>query len=413
MIDVDRIFLDLENPRHEPFEDQDAAIDYLCRQEQVLSLAKDIVENGLNPLELFALLSGGDDVYFSAEGNRRLCALKLLNDPDLAPADLRKDFEQASLDWSPTPRVFAIVFDSRDDVRLWLDRIHAGFSEGRGRRQWNAEQKARNSGYSRNDAAQILLDIAQTHEYINEEQRKGRISTVQRYISNPLMRNALGVDISNLANITTDLPEEDFHVAFKRFIFDVANRTITTRENYNDIASYANNLRNLPGVTGSRVPRHSINPSQRGKGTRARPKPPKKPTKIQLSEELAEALRRIPSYKLEKLYFSICSLNLQSHTPLLAVGAWSFLETLTALDGRHEGVDFQSYLSNQKLSELGMKDRGESKAIRPVLKRIAEFGNSTKHDRTSAAFNGEQLANDIQTIEKVMLALAERTQGKG
>ena len=50
MIDVDRVFLDLSNPRHEPYADEDEAIEYLCREEQVLPLARDIVSNGLNPL---------------------------------------------------------------------------------------------------------------------------------------------------------------------------------------------------------------------------------------------------------------------------------------------------------------------------------------------------------------------------
>ena len=74
MIEFDRVFLDQSNPRHEPFDDQDAVIEYLCRDEQVLALARDIAKNGLNPLEVFALIPDGEDAYFSAEGNRRLCA---------------------------------------------------------------------------------------------------------------------------------------------------------------------------------------------------------------------------------------------------------------------------------------------------------------------------------------------------
>ena len=109
MIDVERIFLDLENPRHEPFENQDDVIEYLCHDERVLDLARDIVSNGLNPLELFALVAEGDDIYYAAEGNRRLCAIKLLNDPDLAPADQRKDFERVSQSWSPIGTVFSTV----------------------------------------------------------------------------------------------------------------------------------------------------------------------------------------------------------------------------------------------------------------------------------------------------------------
>lgn len=414
MINFDRVFLDQGNPRHEPFDDQDAVIEYLCHDEQVLPLAKDIAKYGLNPLELFALLPHGDDVYISAEGNRRLCALKLLNDPDLAPANQRQEFKQAASTWTPLQQLFAIVFDNRNDVRLWLDRIHAGFAGGRGRRQWNAEQKARNSGYSKNDLAQTILDAGEALNFVSATERKGRLSTVQRYLVNPHMRNALGLDVRDLDNVTTELPDEDFRIVFSRFMEDVAKKRITTRDNSPRIIKYANRLSNLQGVSGDRVEKHPIVDSQ----TATRPRQestaqrPRKPAKISHSEQLSKALRDMPSYKLEKLYYSLCSIRLDAHAPLLSVGAWSFIETLTAIAGRSASTDFYSYLSNQKLSSLGLGGRQEIKSMREGLKRVSEFGNSTKHHRSSAAFNGEQLANDFETMEKMLLALAVACKGK-
>lgn len=414
MIDFDRVFLDQDNPRHEPFDDQAAVIGYLCHDEQVLPLAKDIAKNGLNPLELFALIPDGDDAYIAAEGNRRLGALKLLNDPDLAPSNQRQEFKQASSTWTPIQQLFAIVFDSRNDVRLWLDRMHAGFASGRGRRQWNAEQKARNSGYSKNDLAQTILDNGEDRNFISATERRGRLSTVQRYLSNPHMRNALGLDVSDLDNVTTELPDEDFHIVFKRFMEDVAMKRITTRDNSSRIIRYANGLCNLQGVSGERAARHPIAGNKTS--TQSRPKPaaqrPKKPAKISHSEKLRNALGDIQSYKLEKLYYSLCNIRLEAHTPLLSVGAWSFIETFTAIAGRTASTDFYSYLSNQKLSILGLGSKQETRSIREALKRVSEFGNSTKHHRSSAAFNGEQLANDFETMEKLLLALAVECKGK-
>ena len=93
-VEVDRIFLDQENPRHKPYKTQAEVIDYLCNHESILSLARDIAKYGLNPIEQFALLDDDESdednpAYIVAEGNRRICALKLLHDPDLAPAKLR------------------------------------------------------------------------------------------------------------------------------------------------------------------------------------------------------------------------------------------------------------------------------------------------------------------------------------
>ena len=414
MISLDRVFLDAENPRHVPFEDQDAVIEYLCRKEQVLPLAQDIAKNGLNPLELFALLSEEDNTYLAAEGNRRLCALKLLNDPDLAPADQRREFERAAEGWEPMGRIFSIVFNDRDDVRLWLDRIHAGFAGGRGRRQWDAEQKARNSGYSKNDQAQYLLDISQELGFITPDQRKGRISTVQRYISNPFMRNALGLDFSEIESPTTDLPEEDFRVVLEKFMADVAEKRVTTRDNAPDIQSYSNKLHQLEEVSGGRVSRREVSefvkPSPPSGKTK--PKPPKRRRKIRLSPNLRQALEDIPSYKLEKLYFSLCEVRLDSHTPLLCVGAWCLIETLTALHGRAEATDFYSYLNPTKLEKLGLGKKKDTSSMRQAVNRIKEFGNSTKHHRTAAGFNGEQLLNDMETIEPVLVVLATECKNK-
>ena len=100
-VDIGRIFLDLENSRHEPYENEAEVIDYLCRYENVFPLAKDIVQHGGNPLELLAVIpddagdsaKGGKPSYIVAEGNRRLCALKLLDDPERAPPKLRKPLE--------------------------------------------------------------------------------------------------------------------------------------------------------------------------------------------------------------------------------------------------------------------------------------------------------------------------------
>ena len=128
---VDRIFLDLSNPRHVAFTTQEEAIEYLCRHENVLQLARDIKKHGLNPLEKFALkrLDGAtkdtsDTTYVMAEGNRRLCALMLLNDPDLAPADQAGSFEKLADGWAAIEKVPAVIFEDEDDLNLWLERTH-------------------------------------------------------------------------------------------------------------------------------------------------------------------------------------------------------------------------------------------------------------------------------------------------
>jgi hypothetical protein len=54
-LEINKIFLDLDNPRHEPYQSEEEVIEYLCDNEYVYALAQDIVKIGINPLEIMAV----------------------------------------------------------------------------------------------------------------------------------------------------------------------------------------------------------------------------------------------------------------------------------------------------------------------------------------------------------------------
>lgn len=419
---VDRVFLDLENPRHEPYQSQDEVIEYLCKAELTLEIANDIAKNGLNPLELFALIPENisdedqNGTFIAAEGNRRLCALKLLRDPDLAPADKRKGFENAAEGWTPIRQISAVVFDNREAVKLWRDRTHSGLASGVGRKQWNAEQKARHTGSNnKNKLAQSILDYMEGKSFLRPEDRTGRLSTVQRYLSNPNMRKALGIDSSDPDNISRIRPFKEFEIILKKFTEDIVNRFVTTRDNAERITDYSYKLTELKGVKGEIIQPQPLDGdlSNKSKGkSKKQSSKPEKIKRIRHSPQIHDALESMENYKLRKLYYSICNITLRDHTPLLAVGVWSFMETLTANAGRDTDTSFPDFLSPHRLSTLGLGRNKETKPIRDIVKRISEYGNSTKHHKTSAAFNDEQLANDVETLEELLLKLAEEAKDK-
>jgi hypothetical protein len=155
----------------------------------------------LNPLELCGVIpadkkkTGG--TFFVAEGNRRICALKLLSDPELAPPKYRKQFAKLAESWTPVKTVTAVKFEDIETIRLWLDRIHNAAQGGIGRRQWNAEQKARFDGGNKNKASQALLNYAEQEGMITAAQRDGTIMTVQRFLTNSTFCEALGLEKNN------------------------------------------------------------------------------------------------------------------------------------------------------------------------------------------------------------------------
>lgn len=412
MIDFDRVFLNLTNPRHEPFTSQDEAIEFLCANEYVYELAKDITKVGLNPLELFALLpsakEGRRSTYVVGEGNRRLCALMLLNDPELAPPKERTRFRELAADWEPVPELFAIVFDSQEDVNQWIERIHGGLQGGIGRKTWNSEQKTRFTGDRKNVLAQAILDYAENRKMLTAANRKGKLTTAQRFLSNVTFREALGIDASNIDDICRIRPEHEFDKAVKSFVGDLVDgRDVHSRQNSKEIVEYARKFPGRAGLSAEMIDPETISVELAKKSKRRlRPRKPVRQIHLLYSDEIHEALRQIPSYKLEQIYYSICRLELADYTPLLSVGVWSFIESLTSVAGRTPNTDFCSYLSQQKIQSLNVVLPGTVRSAREALKRLSEFGNTTKHDSVGAMFNGEQLSNDFEVIAPIVLALA-------
>jgi hypothetical protein len=414
-VTLDRVFLDHENPRHEPYATQEEVITYLCKDEEVMALARDIARHGLNPLELLAVLPGkAKDTWIAAEGNRRVCALKLLNDPELAPPDQRAFFERHSGNWTPITEVPVVKFGSKDAVQLWLDRIHQGPNNGVGRKSWNADQKARNSGNRRFQATLAVLDYAQDNGLISAEQRKKRLTTAQRFLSNPLMREALGVDLSDPDNVSLNRPDADFKKLLQTFIADLLSDAgeVTSRKLKKDIESYARKLSRLKGLSGEIVEPEPIvtGSTKTRKGTKTKPSKPVAPSKLHYDDAIAQKLKDLGSYKLENLYWSICDINLNTHTPLITVGFWSFMETLTTRMG--STTDFSAYFSKQYLQNAGFGDGQKTKALRDAILRLSANGNTTKHDQTAAQFNGAQLSNDMETMAKLILHSAEAAIAK-
>lgn len=410
---VSDIDLDVDNPRHTPLATQDEVIEYLCKGEQVYQLAEDIIQFGMNPLELFAILPRARKSrvpYVVAEGNRRLCALKLLNNPSLAPVRDREKYAALSKDWDAVEEVNCIVFDEPDEVRIWIERIHNGPQNGRGRKSWNSEQKTRYDNQSKNALALELLDYAEDKGLLKSKDRKRKLTTVQRYLSNKEMREALGLDDSKESKAKTSRPKADFDKLLGRFVDDLVEGTVNSRAKSDDVEKYAAQLNKTEGITGKTQAPRAIVAKRTAKKTSARRQGPTRPTrrhKISSNSDIRSELSRIGNFKLERLYYSITEVGLTSHTPLLAVGVWSFLETLTALSGRTSSTAFPAYLNPTKLETLGVGKKLHTKAARDALQRCSDFGNTTKHHSTSAAFNGEQLANDFETIEPVILAIAK------
>ena len=76
-------------------------------------------------------------------------------------------------------------------------------------------------------------------------------------------------------------------------------------------------------------------------------------------------------------------------------------------------TDFVGYLNPKLDSLLGSKKaKDKVKVVKLVLKRIQDHGNHTKHDDIAASFNGNQLANDFETLN-ILISSCLDTISKG
>jgi hypothetical protein len=417
-IDIGRVFFDLGNPRHEPFETEEQVIEYLCEHEEVYPLARDIARHGLNPLERLALIpiksrAGRITGYTMAEGNRRLCAITLLGDPERAPANLRKPFEQLAIDYDYTPikKVSGVVFDSKGDANLWLERIHGGVQGGIVRRNWDADQKQRFSGTSKNRTAQLFLDYAEAKGMITAEERRRKLTTVQRFLGNEVFKETLGMDQSDPEQLARTRPEADFDIIARRFVRDVVAGKAHSRMNRAEIIQYARPLSSISGITTVRTPAETLSTSPARKSTRRMP--PRRPARarhVRYEAEITAALKSYGNGKLESLYHSICTIDLDPHTPIVAIGVWAFFETLTACAGRVDTASFDSFLNNDRIGKYGAGS--DRTAIRAALGRIRDCGNITKHHSVAVTYNGDQLNNDVILLKTVILKCIEEASGK-
>lgn len=412
-VDIERIFLYEENPRHEPIEGEPEVIEYLCKDEQVYNLARSIAEAGPNPLELLGCIqlprsgkSSAKKNYQVWEGNRRVCAIKLLNDPDLAPAHLRKDFARLASSYIPIKKINVVIFDDHDELKFWMGIIHNGAQAGAGRINWDAQQKARHFGSNRNRIALAVLDASEAMGFITNEERDGKLTTAQRFLSNNIVREAIGIDASNPDDVSYNRPLKDFQKQLQKFITDLKSATtVNSRKNRIHIDRYGRSLARNPEISGERIEPLSLKTVTSARTTKQKRKtPPKKPRKlahIEYDKTLASALERIENTKLDSLYYSICSVHIE-HVPLLAVGVWAFIESLTTLAGKKLESDFVAYFSNQKLADFGLGSGKKLTPIRSALTRIQHNGNATKHHEIAASFDRDQLANDVATITPLL-----------
>lgn len=185
---VSSLLLDPLNPRNPPVDAQDEAIKALIAEQgsKLIALMKDIAANGMSPADRLLVLQDGRR-FVVLEGNRRIAALKILDNPDLAVGTaIARPAKRIARDRVvKTEKVDCAVAATREQVRPWIKLRHDGESDGAGTVRWGGRQRARfGSDSSSRHAQRAIYDNAAADDltlgfatfFLNRTNRSGILS---------------------------------------------------------------------------------------------------------------------------------------------------------------------------------------------------------------------------------------------
>ena len=202
---VSMLQLDPRNYRTGPAQSQPDAIAKIVeiQGEKIVEMAADIMEFGLSPFDLTAVsLANGEGFRVVYEGNRRVAALKLLENPALAGnAVIQAKIERLRPQYlkAPIRELQCSEISDRETAMRWVDRKQGTGLGGKGTETWgfvaNSRRRADGGDVDRWLATLNFLrhsgDTMDGVELAFSQYRIG--ATIERVLRGPAMFDTLGV----------------------------------------------------------------------------------------------------------------------------------------------------------------------------------------------------------------------------
>lgn len=231
---IDDLILDNENPRFEPTHNEHESLIKMVstRPNQLFELMKDIYTNDLNPSELPIVYPDPNNKkkYIVAEGNRRITCLKILKKPEIISnihVDLYKKTLKLLKD-SPfrTNSINCLIIEDIDQRDRLIETLHSGQDNGRGRVHWTPKQKQRFKQKTQNEISYSLqlIDYIEQNQFIDQSHKNNlsdlKISNLERLLSDPSVREQLGLYVKNKKLYTT-YPDNEVAKSITKLLTDL------------------------------------------------------------------------------------------------------------------------------------------------------------------------------------------------
>lgn len=216
------------------------------QERKLFKLAEDIVAFGLNLAELPIVMQQKDDLhrYVVLEGNRRLVALRGLENPEwlsgvFPPALLGKmrELSRAYLR-NPIESAQCLVVKDREQAAHWIELRHSGSQlEGAGIVPWLADQAARFR--ARTGGLRLhshMLDLLEERGDLNAEQRaEVPTASLRRLLETPEIAARLGIEFKSPGQLRLLGSQARVAKAVKHIIHDLTRtdkKKLATKDIY-------------------------------------------------------------------------------------------------------------------------------------------------------------------------------------
>lgn len=244
-IKITNLSINVDNPRYESQLSQKAAIEMIVSEQgdKLYNLASDILEYGLNPLDMILVTPIDANRYMVLEGNRRVTALKVLQNPQLISDEmhsLRKRFEKLikGKDLSELKAVKCVVTEDRTEANIWIKRKHAGQLDGRGTVTWNSLQIQRFEAQSKGKKSDVLqiIDLLLNSDVVSPSIKSIvpsiNITNLERLIADPNVRKHLGI-VKNNGQLTSVFEKQIVIDGIVKVIEDITSPGFSVNKIYN------------------------------------------------------------------------------------------------------------------------------------------------------------------------------------
>lgn len=237
-IEVAKLRLDLRNPRlpNEP-DSQREAFEQMADVQggKLLALCKHIAHHGLSPAQRFIVIPDDDNQFIVLDANRRLTALRALEQPDLVRGQLNeaemKQLKQLADSFEPAEDVPCVVFAKREDADVWVELFHEGENDGAGLVAWSAQQKTRHRARSGTKAVHLqVLEFVRNEGTPSPEtvRRYDRgtypVSTLDRALTTPHVRQQLGIELAD-GQVQTKFPKSEVLKGLTKLVDEIGTGT--------------------------------------------------------------------------------------------------------------------------------------------------------------------------------------------